>query len=397
MLDATVRKLQIRLTWTVLVNRMAACTMWALAGATLLAALDRLIYLNIGLYLTGAWLVLAGVVTALVWTAVRAPTRVEAARVVDQRLGLSDRMVSAVQLGVDTPWGAAIGRDLAARMQHRQVSELFPLAANWPARLILPLIILFNIVIWLPSLDLLGRMDREVTARVEAAAEARRVRHAVAAATEPLGRSNESTSRDPLGALRVQVMRIREELEQGASSDARHLELGEQLRKLAELMAPSAGGEALKEAIRRGAEELTRGGEEAGRLLRGIEEELAKLQEALDEEGRMSGEMQALAEAKRAMLRTADPAQTGSAPPTADLSGDEEWVELAPRAREPGDATEPLAGILYSPAAGSGQAAVAGYEGAARAAEQQIERGLIPPGHIELVRSYFTSIKPVNP
>jgi hypothetical protein len=395
-LDSALRRLRRRLGRLVLLDRLAVCLMWASIVAIGVAALDRLIYLGVNLYATGGVLILAGALVAVVWGVRRAPTRLQAARAADRRLGLGDRTVSAVQLGAsDGPWATAVGQDAAAQLQGVRASDVFPLAATWPTRLLLPLVVVFNLIAILPSFDLLGRMGNQVERLVMDGAEARAVSRTVAAASGGDGPAADKAG--PLTKLRIKIAHVRKGLADGVLDAPRRVALGEELARLAEEMHTAGSSDALKDAMRQGSEALKKGDPDASDLLRRVEVELARLEEALRKARSLSGEMKVRADTMRAALPTVASAGGPSRSPQG-VPDDGGLVELAPRAREGTADGPPLTGIMYSQARGSasdeGEAA---YGRAARAATAQIESGTIPPGHVELVRSYFTAIKPIKP
>ncbi|QDV77303.1 hypothetical protein [Botrimarina mediterranea] len=83
------------------------------------------------LWLAGA--VLAGVVAASVWTAMRRKTRVEAAVEIDQRYNLRERIASSLTLSEEdlaTPAGAALLRDARRAIAKVEVAERFKLGLD---------------------------------------------------------------------------------------------------------------------------------------------------------------------------------------------------------------------------------------------------------------------------
>jgi septal ring factor EnvC (AmiA/AmiB activator) len=91
-----------------------------------------------------SWLVAAGAVgvaslVALVLAFLRAPSRLAAALLLDDRFGLKERVTTSLTLphGIDqTPAGRALLADAGARVEKLDVADRFPLRLSWSAALV---------------------------------------------------------------------------------------------------------------------------------------------------------------------------------------------------------------------------------------------------------------------
>lgn len=379
-------------------DRIAVGLLMAFGLSTLVVGIDRLIYLGIDARAVGGVLALIAILWAAWNPVLRRPvTRLYAAIRADRALSLGDRLPCAIQLlEHNGPWALAVANDAAERIRPFDPARVFPYRAKWPARLLMPAIIVFVLVSLTPSADLLGRMRMEVRRRVAAEAEARSAASALAAASRRLPPNNAANA-NSLHGLRLSLVRIEKDLVDGVD-DSQRTELAADLRRLAALLGEERGAERLAERIQSTANAIAMGDKDAARMLRGAQEELARLEEMLKPTDALSNEMQKIAEAERAALQHTDTSPTAShvkadiAPAGVDL------VELAATGKEPSGGAEPT-GIIYPPT--EPRTPFTGAEGeheqAIRSALTEIESGRIPPGYARLVRAYFDAIRPAEP
>ena len=406
-LDATITRLALRQAVGAVGRQVARCLLIGVAVAILLAAADKLVYLGIDVRsLIGAALCLAAVTGIVLAARGKRATRLNAAVEADRVLGLADRIASAVQLGrEDGPWAEAVTRDADERSRAIRAADVFPFHPTLAARLLVPAIIVLALVWLLPPLDLLGRMARAVEAELQGRMAAERTasvaeRAVAAAALGPSGGAASPESRTGgLGALRVTLFNIEQDLAGGKMENARRIDLSERLRRLAELMEQGGAAPKLAEAIRRASKKLASNDADAVASLRAAQEELDRLEKALRESKFTDAYARRIAERKRAELRAAALAGgSEGSPGAADDGGDEDLVELAASAKRAPDAAGGSGGILYSPSdtGASRPADWRGYDASVKVATEQIESGAVPPRHARLVRGYFDSIKPVG-
>ncbi len=400
-LRAKLARLAWRMRAVVFARRLSVCLFWALCLATAVVGLDRLIYLGIDAVAVTAILALAAFAVAALLVGVRDKvTLLRAATRADRVLGLGDRLASALQLSrSDGAWAEAVAADARERFREVRAADVFHFAPTLAARLLIPALIVLVLVSLLPPADLLGRMEREVETRLAAQAEAERQQRAVTAAVEQLpGGSDLQSQPTGLGGLRLAFVKIEKELLAGEIDAERRLRLSDRLRRLAGAMQEQVGETELSKAIRKTAEALARGGQDAAAQLRALQEQLDRLERALKESQSMDGHMRELAERKRAAMRTADTSEFARKRETEPRGEpDDDLVELGAIGRKPPEQAAPT-GIIYSSGAGRETPAEisADYEAAARSAYAEIDSGVIPPEFARLVRDYFDSIKPVK-
>lgn len=383
-------------------RRLGVCLLIALGSATLVAATDKLIYLGIDAVGTAVLFVAAGTVAALVWTlagqrAGKIPADLRAAIEADRLLGLNDRLTSAVQLErSDGPWAEAIARDAADRVRDVRPADVFPFRLPLSMRLLLPAAIVFAVTAVLPPADLLGRMERRVADQVAAELVAERTARA-ARADSPERREHRPPSEE-LQQMHLRFFQIDRDLLEGDLDAARHLELSEELRRLARQMREHGGSEELAEAIRETARALEEGDSEAAASsLREAQEELDRLARALERDEQRTERERELARrlrAEMADLATLDPYERPELRPAAE---DEELVELTPRATPP-EERDTDGGIIYDrdrTGTERDDAPIIHRE-AREAALREIGEGRVPPGYEKLVRDYFDAIKPAD-
>ncbi len=199
--------------------------------------------------------------------------------------------------------------------------------------------------------------------------------------------------------MRFTLLKIEKDLAAGTMDNARRIDLSERLRRLAELMEQGGAGSKVAEAIRKAGEKLAGNDADAVAALRAAQDELDRLEKALQDSKFTDAYARRIAEKKRAELRAAALARGSAGRPevAADVE-DEDLVELAATARRPPDAAGGSEGILYSPkeTRPAGATGWRGYDASVKVAVEQIESGTVPPRHARLVRSYFDSIKPVG-
>jgi len=380
-----------RLTWrlrlVVFLRLLAACAMWALVAAALVTGIEKLFCLGVDVWPVAGGLAAAAPPAALLWMLVRRGVgRRDAARAADRALGLSDRLSSALELGrADGPWAEAVSRDAERHAADLAAARVFPIRATWPARLLVPAAIVLVLVALLPSADLLGRRARRAAQVARSETAAREAAHELLPDAAP------DVAGSGLGALRLALVRIGRDLRAGSIDDARRVELGETLRRLAARLAAEGAEDALVESIRRTADALAEGREDALAGIRQAERELARLERELERAGgapttRQVETMAAGAHGAGAVRPAGPPGE-----------GEDELVELTAAAQRPPE-SEPAGGIIYSTRATGGAAenAAGDVETAARQADLLIETGRIPPGHAKLVRDYFTAIRPAE-
>jgi len=407
-LRATVRRLVWRMRAAAFLRYLVASLLCSLCISILVAGFDRLIYFGPGAVVAVAALAVAAMPAAavLVWVEGRPrarPAAVHAAICADRSLGLGDRLASALELGpADGPWAEAVVTDADRCSAEVLAADVFPLRPTLCARLLVPAAIVLGIVFMLPRADLLGRMRRAVEQSVAEQVIAERKDRAIAAAASGMGAGSwpglgEGESPQTAGALRVALVKIRQDLLSGMLDDATRLDLGERLRRLAALAEAQGADRRLADAVRNTALALSRGDEEAARALRAAAEELARLEKALAGSDLMDKGLREWAEREQTALEAArlSPSTDARGPQGAGMPEDG-LVEVTAVAKKPPESDAPSGGIIYSGHA-MGEAvgrAVGDYESAARAARAQIESGEIPPRYIRLVRDYFDAIKP---
>jgi len=371
----------------------AVCLLAALVAATFVVLCDKLIFLALDVPAAVGALFVAALPAAgvlLVWRG--RIGRLRAAAEADRRLGLSDRLASAVELAGRDAWAEAIARDADERSRRSRPADVFPLTATWPMRLLAPAAIILAAVWFVPPLDLLGRMERSVARQVAVQVDAERTAGILAGADLPTPAADASGG---VGALRVALVNVEKALADGSLDGARRIELSDKLRALAAQMAKEGADAKLTRAIQAAADTLANPDENAVALLRATQAELDRIDAALKEHefqdeyaGRIAARTRA--ELMAGAADTARPAIEGAAEP------DEDLVEVAASARRPADSGEPATGILYLPRDSQTPPADGWrtYDAAARAAERQITTGAVPRHRARLVRDYFQATEP---
>ncbi len=380
------------------IDQLAAGLLAAIGVSTLVVGIDRLLYLGTDARLVAGVTLLAALAWAVISVVLWKPvTQLDAAIRADRALGLGDRIPSAVQLrDQGGAWALAVADDAAQRLKAASPVAVFPYTATWPPRLVVPAAIAFILVALAPSVDLLGRMRREVRLRVAAETEATSTANALAAASRRLP-PHSAVAADSLGGLRVSLVRIEKELLKGLD-DSQRTELAADLRRLAALLGEEHGGKQLAERIKAAADAIAKGAKDATEMLRGAQEELARLEEMLRSTVALSPEMQKLAEAERASFRAAAATAATSNVKADTNPADADLVDVAALGKEGGGRADPT-GIIYpldeprAPLLG----AEARYEQALSSALVDLETGRIPAGYARLIRAYFDAIRPIGP
>jgi hypothetical protein len=110
---------------------------------------EPLVYVGLGL--------VAGLLAAAVWTAVRRTPPMVAAIEIDRRFGLKERVSSALSLGpqdIDSEAGAAVLADAERRVRNLHVPEKFSVRLNrWSWLPILPALLAAGLVLFLPDIN----------------------------------------------------------------------------------------------------------------------------------------------------------------------------------------------------------------------------------------------------
>lgn len=404
-IQVLIERLVWRLRAVVIARRVAACLLWALGLAIIVTAVDKLVYLGIDVGLVAAALVAAAVPAGIALATWRGRVdRLRAAIEADRALGLSDRLASAVQLAQDDgPWADAVAGDADERSRGARARDVFPFVPTISARLLIPAGIVLVVVWLLPPADLFGRMAGAVERRVVRQAQAERSAAAVGAAVEQAGLgagpAAARTAEGKLGALRITLVNIQRELAGRDIGEARRIELSKNLARLAALLAEGGAGPKLTDAIRKTGEKLAAADEGAAAALRAAQDELDRLEKALNNPDFANAYARRIAEKKRAELRSRGAADVAAArAPVPDAGADEDLVELAASAKRPPDSADGSGGIIYSPVNVRTPSA-AGWRGhgdALKSANAQIESGVVPPRHARLVRDYFDAVRPAR-
>ena len=244
-LDATITRLALRQAAAGIGRQVARSLLIGVGVAVLLVAVDKLVYLGIDLRsVIGVVVCVAACTGVVVAVCGRRATRLTAAVEADRALGLADRIASAVQLGrSDGPWAEAVTLDAGERARAIRVADVFPFRATLAARLLVPAIIVLALVWLLPPLDVLGRMERAVTAELHERMEAERTASVTESAVVAAGvdSSDGGAARESdesvLGALRVTLFRIEQDLARGKMDDTRRIDLSEKLKYYALLLS----------------------------------------------------------------------------------------------------------------------------------------------------------------
>lgn len=241
-------------------QKLVQTLMVALAAALSLALLAVVVARTFGLDWPFHWILsglgASAVLGACVWTAVAAPSKLAAARVLDERAELKESLSTAlVYRASDDPWAQAVIETARVRASGVKVSQALPM--EWPRLAALPICAGAALVIaWVtyPRLDVL----KIAQAREQKQDEARKVVEVKAA----IDAKNQKLEQ----LLAKANVKLEEELEQdaGEAGQASEVKGAEEIRReqvkrltsLAEQLREMRGGEegqqldALKESLR---------------------------------------------------------------------------------------------------------------------------------------------------
>ena len=157
-----IRAIRLRLQWIDFCLKCLAVAKWVGLALLTFLVVSRLVPLPVGLEQVGFWTGLCGSVLILVWCLARPVRLFDAALRADERLGLKERLSSALLVGDPRrPAELAVVRDAAEHARSIRPGRVFRLEAGrefgWAAG---PLVLL-ALVWWLmPQFDLLARQER---------------------------------------------------------------------------------------------------------------------------------------------------------------------------------------------------------------------------------------------
>lgn len=360
---------------------LARCILCAAFAVSLLIVADKIFFLGDGLIpsliIIAVCFPLAGILAA----ALDPVTIFRTAKVIDKAAGLDDRVLSAATIPEDSSWRAAVEADAINKLKEIHASTLIPFRATLAARLIVPAAIVMALAMVVPQMDVLGRRNKRVLDEGRNAAMAQ---HAIASAAG----ASEGTEDEPpqtLGALRVSLVKIEQDISNNKMESARLAEVSEKLKKLSSALLKSQSGNAAGESIKRAAEALARGDADAAGALQAAQAELEKLERALEKA--LAQEQDLLINAERTA------AEINGGPKAQSQPAGEDLIELPSSAR---NRAEPP-GVIYPARTGSPpEQAKNTYQKAIHDLNVKAESGQIPLKHLPLVKSYFDSIKPAD-
>jgi hypothetical protein len=152
-----VRRVRRRLAWQRFLQALPWCLFGTLLAVAAIILVDKIRPLGVQAWVWPVAGLLAGAVSAGVWTWFSGPDDLDAAIQIDRRFGLSERVSSTLALGpeeMETPAGQALLRDAAGAVQRIDVSQRFGLSlSRWSLLPLAPALAAFVLaVVWHPAI-----------------------------------------------------------------------------------------------------------------------------------------------------------------------------------------------------------------------------------------------------
>lgn len=161
-LEAKLRAVTRRMVGVAFLGALTRCLFYALCLIAALAVVDRLVYTGLPVVTASVGLLVACLPAAAAWTWLRRINRLRAAILADQKLGLKERLSSALALADSSePMVPELLEDALRHVRRLDVTRAVPFRLPREARFMaIPLVCSIAVLSIMPQMDLLGMRAR---------------------------------------------------------------------------------------------------------------------------------------------------------------------------------------------------------------------------------------------